>query len=129
MQNKVLVGAIPGYFDPFVDNEVDLVVVDGEQELAPAPSMSAEVHSNKLIGGTTVDFDPCTDINLEPDMDDDQELEAPSVQWKAIGFMTDEGSAFSLVAKRFGWTHILDHRHFATQILSAWHGLSDPKKF
>jgi hypothetical protein len=43
--------------------------------------------------------------------------------------MTDEGSAFPLVAKCFGWTHLLDRRHFATQILSAWHGLTDPKKF
>jgi hypothetical protein len=32
MQNKVLVGAIPGYFDPFVDNEFDLAAMDGEQE-------------------------------------------------------------------------------------------------
>jgi hypothetical protein len=55
-------------------------------------------------------------------------LEAPSVHRKAIGFMTDKGSAFPLVAERFSWTHLLDHRHFATQILSAWHGLSDPKK-
>jgi hypothetical protein len=77
MQNKVLVGAIPRYFDPFVDNEVDLVVVDGKQELAPAPSKSAEVHLNKLIGGTTVDFDPSADINVGLDVDDDQELEAP----------------------------------------------------
>jgi hypothetical protein len=43
--------------------------------------------------------------------------------------MTDEGSAFPLVAECFGWTHLSDRRHFATQILSAWHGLSDPKKF
>jgi hypothetical protein len=32
MQNKVIVGAIPGYFDPFVDNEFDLAAMDGEQE-------------------------------------------------------------------------------------------------
>ena len=43
--------------------------------------------------------------------------------------MTDEGSAFPSVAERFGWTHLLDRHHFALQILSAWHGLSDPKKF
>ncbi len=40
-QNKVLVGGIPGYFDPFVESDVDLVAVPGKQELAPAPSMSA----------------------------------------------------------------------------------------
>jgi hypothetical protein len=86
-QNKILVGGIPGYFDPFVDNEVDLVVVTGEQELA-------SVHKKK-----------------------------------ATGFMTDEGPAFPLVSERFGWTHLLDRRHFATQILSAWHGLDDPQQF
>jgi len=64
--NKILVGGIPGYFDPFVDNEVDLVAVTREQELA-------SVHRKK-----------------------------------ATGFMTDEGSAFPLVAEHFGWTHILD---------------------
>jgi hypothetical protein len=117
-QNKVLVGAIPGYFDPFVDDEVDLVAMDGEQALAPALTTSAEVHPNNPIGG----FDPSADINVD--------LDAPSVHRKArTGFMTDEGSAFPLVAERFGWTHLLDCRHFATQILSAWHGLSDPKKF
>jgi hypothetical protein len=71
---------------------------------------------------------PYTDINFDPDMDYDQELEAPSLHRKATGFMTDEDSAFSLVAECFGWTHILDCRHFPSQILSAWHGLSDPKK-
>ncbi len=45
------------------------------------------------------------------------------------GFMTDEGSAFPIVAEHFGWTHLLDRRHFATQILSAWHGLPDPKQY
>jgi hypothetical protein len=94
------------------------VAMDDEQELAPALPMSAEVHPNKPIG----DFDPSADINVD--------LDAPSVHRKArTGFMTDKGSAFPLVAKHFGWTHLLDRRHFATQILSAWNGLSDPKKF
>ncbi len=43
--------------------------------------------------------------------------------------MTDEGPAFPSVAERYGWTHLLDRRHFSVQILSAWHGLSDPKQF
>jgi hypothetical protein len=77
-QNKILVGGIPGYVDPFVDDEVDLVAVTSEQELA-------SVHKKK-----------------------------------ATGFMTDEGSAFPLFAEHFGWTHLLDRRHFATQILPAW---------
>jgi len=76
-QNKILVGGIPGYVDPFVDDEVHLVAVTGEQELA-------SVHKKK-----------------------------------ATGFMTDEGSAFPLFAEHFGWTHLLDQRHFATQILPA----------
>jgi hypothetical protein len=43
--------------------------------------------------------------------------------------MTDKGFAFPMVAEHFGWTHLLDRRHFPTQILSAWHGLPDPKQF
>jgi hypothetical protein len=43
--------------------------------------------------------------------------------------MTDEGTAFPSVAELFGWTHLLDHPHFAAQRLSAWHGISDPKQF
>jgi hypothetical protein len=43
--------------------------------------------------------------------------------------MTDEGSAFPMVDEHFSWTHLLDRRHFATQILTGWHGLPDPKQF
>jgi hypothetical protein len=42
--------------------------------------------------------------------------------------MTDEGPAFPSVAERFGWTHLLDRRHFAFAILTAWHGISDPPR-
>jgi hypothetical protein len=45
------------------------------------------------------------------------------------GFMTKEGSAFPIVAEHFGWTHLLDWRHYATQILSAWHCLPDLHQF
>ena len=41
-------------------------------------------------------------------------------------FMTDEGPAFPSVAECFGWTHLWDRRHFAVQILTAWHGISNP---
>ena len=44
-------------------------------------------------------------------------------------FMTDEGPAFPSVAEHFGWTHLLDRHHFALQIHTAWHGISDPKQF
>jgi hypothetical protein len=43
--------------------------------------------------------------------------------------MTDENPAFPSVAECFGWTHLFDHHHFALQILTAWHGISDPKQF
>ena len=29
----------------------------------------------------------------------------------------------------FSWTHLLDRQHFALQILTAWHGNPDSKKF
>jgi hypothetical protein len=127
MQNKILVGSIPGYFDPFVDNEVDLAAMDSELKLAPAPSTSAEVHPNKPISDILGDCDHSA-VDLDADLK--QDLEAPAVPQKARnGFMTDEGSVFPLVTECFDWTHLLDRRHFATQILSAWHGLTDPKKF
>ncbi len=127
MQNKILVGSIPVYFDPFVDNEVDLAAMDSELKLAPAPSTTTEVHPNKPISDILGDFDHSA-VDLDADLK--QDLKAPSVpQKERNGFMTDEGSTFPLVAERFGWTYLLDCRHFATQILSAWHGLTDPKKF
>jgi hypothetical protein len=43
--------------------------------------------------------------------------------------MNDEGSSFPSVAEHFGWTHLLDCHHVATQILTAWHGIADPKQF
>jgi hypothetical protein len=52
-----------------------------------------------------------------------------STKSQVSGFMTDEGSAFPMVAKHFDWTHLLDRRHFATQILTSWHGLPGPKQF
>jgi hypothetical protein len=36
---------------------------------------------------------------------------------------------FPLLLNVLVGTHLLDCRHFAVQILSAWHGLSDPKQF
>jgi hypothetical protein len=43
--------------------------------------------------------------------------------------MTNEGHAFPSFAECFGWTHLLDRRYFALQILTAWHGTSDAKQF
>jgi hypothetical protein len=84
--NKILVGVIPGFFDPFLDNEIDL-----NADSTPA----SKIHG---IGTTLL----------------------------KTGFMTDEGSSFPSVAEHFGWTHLLDCRHFATQILTSWHGIADP---
>ncbi len=44
-------------------------------------------------------------------------------------FITDERHAFPSVAEHFGWTYLLDRRHFVLQILTAWHGISNPKQF
>jgi hypothetical protein len=75
-QNKILVGSIPGYFDPFVNNEVDLAAMDSELKLVPAPSTSAEVHPNKPISDILGDFDHSA-VDLDADLK--QDLEAPSV--------------------------------------------------
>jgi hypothetical protein len=86
--NKILVGGIPGFFDPFLDNEIDL-----DADSTPA--------SKRHEIGTSL---------------------------SKTGFMSNEGSSFPSVAEHFGWTHLLYCRHFATQILTAWHGIADPKQ-
>ncbi len=105
--NKMFVGGIPGYFDPFVDNEIDL-----DADATPAYKFL----SNEAVSLSFTCKSPCS-----PDI--------ISYSPTKTAFMTDEGFAFPSVAERFGWTHLLDRRHFALQILSAWHGLSDPKQF
>jgi hypothetical protein len=105
--NKMFVGGIPGYFDPFVDNEIVL-----DADATPA----SKVLSNEAVPLSLTCKSPCS-----PDV--------ISYSPAKTAFMTDEGSAFPSVAERFGWTHLLDCRHFTLQILSAWHGLSDPKQF
>ena len=44
-------------------------------------------------------------------------------------FMTDEGNAFPGVAEHFGWTHLLDRKHFSEQITQSWGGLDDPRQY
>jgi len=105
--NKIFVGGIPGFFDPFVDNEIDL-----NADAIPA---------SKVLSNETFPQSLSCKSSCEPD----RITSSPS----KTAFMTDEGPAFPSVAERYGWTHLLDRRHFSVQILSAWHGLSDPKQF
>jgi hypothetical protein len=105
--NKKFVGGIPGYFDPFVDNEINL---DAD-----------EIPASKVLSNETVPLA----LSCKSSFATDRITSSAS----KTAFMTDEGPAFPSVAKRFGWTHLLDRRHFALQILTAWHGISDPKQF
>ncbi len=101
-----MVGGIPGYFDPFIDNESDLDTdAKPSSKLSPDDKVLDSLLSNSLS---------------VPDL-----LKSSSQS----AFMTHKGTAFSSVAERFGLTHLLDRCHFAVQILFAWHGISDPTKF
>ncbi len=105
--NKILVGVIPSYFDPFVDNEIDL-----DTDAIPASKvLSDDTAPHSLSGKSPFTPDLVTSSSSK------------------TAFMTNEGPAFPSVAERFGWTHLLDCRHFALQIFTAWHGISDPKQF
>ena len=89
-ENKILVGGIPGYFDPFIDNEIDL------------------------------DTDAKPSLKLSPDdkVPDSLSSNSPSVpdllkSSSQSAFMTNKGTVFHSVAEHFGWTHLLDCCHFA----------------
>ncbi len=99
-------GGIPGYFDPFIDNEINL-----DTDAEPSSKLSPD---NKVPNSLSSNSPSARDV-----------LKSSSKS----AFMTDEGTAFPPVAEHFGWTHLLDRRHFAVQILTAWHGISDPKQF
>jgi hypothetical protein len=105
--NKILVGGIPGYFDPFVDNEIDL-----DADAIPASKVLSNNNvTNFLSHKSLFALDTVTSSSSK------------------TAFMTNEGHASPSVAERFGWTHLWDHSHFALQILTAWHGASDAKQF
>ena len=89
--NKNFVGGIPGYFDPFVDNEIDL-----NADAIPA---------SKVLSNETVPLSLSCKSSCAPD----RITYSPSKS----AFMTDEGPAFPSVAERFGWSHLLDRRLFA----------------
>ncbi len=102
-----ILGGISGYFDPFVDNEIDL-----DEDALPA----SKVLSDKTVPHSLSCKSPFA-------------LDIVTSSSSKTAFMTDEGHTFPSVVKVFGWTHCLDCRHFALQILTAWHGISDPKQF
>jgi hypothetical protein len=101
-------GGIPGYFDPFVDNKIDLDV-----DSQPA---------SKFL------LDDKFPILCHLSLHFRHDIVTSSLK---TGFMTNEGPAFAFpsVAECLKWTHLLDRRHFAPQILAAWHGIADPKQF
>jgi hypothetical protein len=105
--NKILVGGMPGYLDPFVDNKIDL-----DEDAIPA---------SKVLSDKSVPHSLSCKSPFAPDI--------VTSSSSKTAFMTDEGHAFPSVAKHFGWTHLLDNRHFALQILTAWHGISNSKQF
>ena len=114
-ENKCFVGGIAGYFDPFVDNEIDIA-----STLLSDDNVPDAKHASMPLSDDNLHNSLSSKSLYRPDI-----VTSPS----KTAFMTDEGSAFPSVAERFGWMHLLDRRHFATQILAAWHGLSDPQQF
>ena len=114
-ENKCFVGGIAGYFDPFVDNEIDIA-----STLLSDDNVPDAKHASMPLSDENLHNSLSSKSLYRPDI-----VTSPS----KTAFMTDEGSAFPSVAERFGWMHLLDRRHFATQILAAWHGLSDPQQF
>jgi hypothetical protein len=94
-------------FDPYVDNEIDL-----DADAIPA----SKVLSDNTVPHSVSCKSPFT-------------LDIVTSSSSKTTFMTDEGHAFLSVAGHFSWTHFLDCNHFPLQILTAWHGISDPKQF
>eukprot|EP00985_Skeletonema_marinoi_P008555 scaffold3908_cov200-Skeletonema_marinoi.AAC.3 len=82
-------------------------------------------------------FDPLQDIaatvaadNDNPDGDESANGDAIEVEsTPTVTFMSDEGSAFSILAEVMGWYHLLDRHHFTEQISEGWVGLPDPDEF
>ena len=105
--NKILVGGIPGYFDPFVDNEIDL-----DADAIPA---------SKVLSNNTVTIFLSHKSLFA--------LNIVTSSSSKTAFMTNESHAFPAVVECFGLSHLLDCRHFALQILTVWHGTSNPKQF
>lgn len=116
-------GELLGYYDPFVDCEVpvsdentdtlplSLNPITVSVDSPPSKHAAGSMHSQSSRSGNTAS--------------------APTAGVKTSNavFMTDEGSAFPLVANHFGWCHILDRKHFVDQILTTWHNLADPDQY
>jgi hypothetical protein len=74
--NKILVGGIPGYFDPFADNEIDL-----DADAIPA----SKVLSNNTVTNFLSHKSPFA-------------LDTVTSSSSKTAFMTNEGHAFPSVA-------------------------------
>ena len=79
--NNICVGGIPGYFDPFVDNKIDLAEESMKGLLNKDMSSG---HSGDSLNRTNL-YSNASDISMNCG--------------SGAGFMTDEGSAFPIVAK------------------------------
>jgi hypothetical protein len=98
--NKILVGGIPGFFDPFVDNDIDL-----DADSIP----DSNVLSNNPVTNSLPNKSPTT-----PDI-----VTSPSSK---TAFMTDKGHAFPAVAEIFGRTHIGSSTFWTTNTYClTWH--------
>ena len=133
--DPIRVGGISGHFDPFVDREIDISQnPQGQKSCVDSTcdsyATSAKSDSDIFVRDTRVTPDnkmvPTTQ-EQESSRSVTKENSMPASKMEA--FMTDEGSAFPLVAKHFNWRHLLDRKHFSLQIKASWHGLADPNEY
>jgi len=87
------------FFDPFVD------------------------HKTYETSNTSISDDPGKNTSTTPPCQSSGQVDMGNA------FITDEGPAFSLVAKEFGWAHILDRKHFIAQIDPASRGMARPSAY
>ena len=90
---------IPGHFDPFVDQVVNIGDNLEEADITVPAIPSIQNDESRGINGFNA-----PDINKVS---------------SNTAFMTDEGPAFPEVAAAFGWNHILNRKHLAQQILTS----------
>jgi hypothetical protein len=129
-----------GYTANFTENSK--VIIDGaevflKQEVASASPTQDNNHTI-FVGGIPgyIDLFANNEINVDAycihssSIDNNHKPDDFfSKKSQVSGFMTDEGSAFTMVAEHFDWTLLLGRRHFATQILTEWHGIPYRKQF
>jgi hypothetical protein len=127
--NCLLRSKFVGYTANFTEN-ADVINAGADvffkQKLS---NTSGVVKNNKiLVGGILEYFDAFIDNKIVLNADGEHEplaafdcinakSDASTSMYKGSGFMTDEGTAFPLIAEHFGWTHLLDHRHLPQKYL------------